>query len=99
MADINIDYDKIDKVISGLEKTLNQNMEDINSIYNTIYHSLSESAGEEADALRKLSKAEKRLMKAMKEMLSRFGKNIYTAADELKKIDMKYAAGVKVTKE
>jgi uncharacterized protein YukE len=99
MADINIDYDKIDKVILELEKTLNQNLEDINSIYNTISHNLSESAGEEADALRKLSKAENRLMKVMKETLSRLGKNIHTAADELKKIDMKYATGVKITKE
>lgn len=99
MADINIDYGKIDKVISGLEKTLNQNIEDINSIYNTISHSLSESAGEEADALRKLSKAENRLMKAMKETLSCFDKNIHAAADELKKIDTKYATGVKITKE
>lgn len=99
MADIDINYNKIDKVISELEKTLNQNIKDINSIYNTISHSLSESAGEEADALRKLSRAENRLMEAMKETLSRFGKNIHTAADELKKIDTAYAAGMRITKE
>lgn len=99
MADINIDYDKIDKVISELEKTLNQNIEDINSIYNKISHSLPESAGEEADALRKLSKAENRLMKVMKETLSRFGGNIHTAADALKKIDTAYARGMKITEE
>lgn len=99
MADINIDYGKIDKVISEMEKTLNKNMEDINSIYSTISHSLPESAGEEAEVLRKLSEAENRLMTAMKETLSRIGRNIHTAADELKKIDTTYAMGVKITKE
>lgn len=99
MEDININYDKIDKTISELEKTLNQNIKDINSIYKTISQSLSESVGEEADALRKLAKAENRLMKVMKETLSRFGANIHTAADELKKIDTAYAKGMKITKE
>ncbi len=98
MADINIDYNKIDKIISELNKTLNQNIGDINSIYNKISHTLSESVGKEADALQKLSKAENRLMKAMKETLSCLGKNIHTAANELEKIDTAYAKGIKITK-
>lgn len=92
MSHIELNYEEIESVISELISSLNCDLEDINSIYSRLAGSFIESAGEEADALRELQKAEKNLMETTKETLTKFGESIKFAAGEFKSMDSTGAA-------
>lgn len=92
MNRIEINYETIDGIISELVSALNSNQSEIASAYSSLAGSFLESAGEEADALRCLQKAERNLMKEMNGVLIKFGESIRFAADEFKNMDRTGAA-------
>lgn len=87
MNHIELNYDEIASVVSDLAASLNSDTEEINSIYSQLAGSFSESAGEEADALRELQLVEKKLMETVKVTLAKFGESIQFAADEFRTMD------------
>mgnify|MGYP000761848295 CR=1 FL=1 len=94
MTDIALNYDEVDSVISELITVLEDDAEDIDFIYRRLLMNFSESSGEEADALRALLASEEKLMKVMKQTLTKFGENIRFAAGELSRVDTTFATAM-----
>ncbi len=87
MGDMELDYEKIESVISDLTNKLENDKEEISSAYSRLEAVFEQSSGEEAEALRGLQKAERRLMTEVQETLKKLGESIEYAAGQFRGLD------------
>ena len=92
MSSLTIDYSRVKTVLSGLQTTLKNN--NIEGAYSSLIGRFEESSGEEAEALRELLKAEKKLVSEVDQTLSQLAKSIQFAVNEFKQLDIKGATSV-----
>lgn len=79
---------EIGEIVSAIEEAQGE----VNDAYNSLIQAFSESAGEEADALREQQSAESTLVTALAETLNQFADSIRFAAGELENLDQTGAA-------
>ncbi|MCP1103069.1 uncharacterized protein YukE [Aequitasia blattaphilus] len=95
MGNLNVNYEEIEAVISSLRASLASEQSEINGIYNQLIGYFSISRGEEADALKELQRAEKRMMTEVATFLQRFSTSVLFASNEFKKFDASGAKSMK----
>lgn len=84
---ININTSEVDAIIGSALNEITNVQSDINTVYENLISGFSESAGDEADALRDQLAAENKLVGALSDMLSQFSQSIQFAAGEFENLD------------
>ena len=87
MSELKIDYDEVERVISGLRTSLSTSGSDLSDAYSQLAGLFAESCGEEADALREIQQAETGLLAGVGEFLDAFANNIQASVNEFRGLD------------
>ncbi len=94
MSHIEINYDTVESAITEVIAMITNNQSDLETAYSNLAGCFSESAGEEADALRSLQEAERSLTAEMNTVLTKFGESIRFAVNEFNNMDSTGAASM-----
>lgn len=87
VKNINIDINSVESIINGAVSDIEIVQDDINELYSGLNKHLSESFGEEADALREQLKTENAMATALCNTLKKFSESIRFAASEFIELD------------